>query len=189
MKTPNPILTTILLALGCLGLPSVAPALVPPPDGGYGSITAEGNGALDSIHNGGRGAPPDNTALGYNTLFHLTTGEANTAVGSLAMFNNNGNWNTAIGYQALHDNMVDFNTAVGAIAKAKTTNRHSVNFSLPCFPPLPEWILEREIKRVPKGRAIVILISDKTRGHGSHTIASLWKGQLLELLKETEPSH
>ena len=30
-------------------------------------------------------------------------------------------------------------------------------------------ILEREIKRVPKGRAIVIPLSDKTRGHGSHT--------------------
>ena len=50
-------------------------------------------------------------------------------------------------------------------------------------------ILEREIKRVPKGRAIVIPLSEKTRGHGSHTIASLWKDQLLELLKETEPSH
>ena len=49
-------------------------------------------------------------------------------------------------------------------------------------------ILEREIKRVPKGRAIVIPLSEKTRGHGSHTIASLWKDQLLELLKETEPS-
>jgi len=49
-------------------------------------------------------------------------------------------------------------------------------------------ILEREIKRVPKGRAIVIPLSDKTRGHGSHTIASLWKDQLLELLKETELS-
>jgi homoserine O-acetyltransferase len=50
-------------------------------------------------------------------------------------------------------------------------------------------ILEREIKRVPRGRAIVIPFSGKTRGHGSHTIASLWKDQLLELLKETESSH
>jgi len=49
-------------------------------------------------------------------------------------------------------------------------------------------ILEREIKRVPRGRAIVIPMSDKTRGHGSHTIASLWKDQLVELLKETEQS-
>jgi len=50
-------------------------------------------------------------------------------------------------------------------------------------------ILEREIKRVPHARAVVIPLSDKTRGHGSHTIATLWKDQLLELLKETEPSH
>jgi homoserine O-acetyltransferase/O-succinyltransferase len=50
-------------------------------------------------------------------------------------------------------------------------------------------ILEREIKRVPHGRAVVIPMSDKTRGHGSHTIARLWKDQLLELLRETEQSH
>src|SRR6201984_2324039 len=50
-------------------------------------------------------------------------------------------------------------------------------------------ILEREIKRVPHGRAIVIPTSDKTRGHGSHTIATLWKDQLQELVKETESSH
>jgi homoserine O-acetyltransferase/O-succinyltransferase len=50
-------------------------------------------------------------------------------------------------------------------------------------------ILEREVKRVPKGRAIVIPFSDKTRGHGSHTIANLWKDELVELLKETEQSH
>jgi homoserine O-acetyltransferase len=47
-------------------------------------------------------------------------------------------------------------------------------------------ILEREIKRVPRGRAIVIPFSDKTRGHGSHTLAALWKDQLVKLLKETE---
>jgi homoserine O-acetyltransferase len=49
-------------------------------------------------------------------------------------------------------------------------------------------ILEREMKRLPKGRAIVIPLSEKTRGHGSHTIVSLWKDQLQELLKETEPT-
>ncbi len=47
-------------------------------------------------------------------------------------------------------------------------------------------ILEQEIKRVPHGRAIVIPLSDKTRGHGSHTLATLWKDQLVGLLKETE---
>ncbi len=48
-------------------------------------------------------------------------------------------------------------------------------------------ILEREIKRVPKGRALVIPLSDKTRGHGSHTIAALWKDQLVDLLKRSQP--
>ena len=47
-------------------------------------------------------------------------------------------------------------------------------------------ILEREIKRVPHGRAIVIPFGDKTRGHGSHTLAALWKDQLADVLKETE---
>src|SRR5437016_9911030 len=46
-------------------------------------------------------------------------------------------------------------------------------------------ILEREIKRVPHGRALVIPLSDKTRGHGSHTIASLWKDELSILLKDS----
>jgi homoserine O-acetyltransferase len=49
-------------------------------------------------------------------------------------------------------------------------------------------ILEREIKRVPHERAIVIPLSDKTRGHGSHTVATLWKDELTKLLKETERS-
>jgi homoserine O-acetyltransferase len=46
-------------------------------------------------------------------------------------------------------------------------------------------ILEREIKRVPHGRAVVIPLSDKTRGHGSHTVAALWKDELVKLLEES----
>src|SRR5947199_4503989 len=47
-------------------------------------------------------------------------------------------------------------------------------------------ILERGIKRVPRGRALVIPLSEKTRGHGSHTIAALWKDELVRLLTESE---
>jgi homoserine O-acetyltransferase/O-succinyltransferase len=47
-------------------------------------------------------------------------------------------------------------------------------------------ILEREIGRVPHGRAIVIPYSGRTRGHGSHTVAALWKEDLVELLKSPE---
>ena len=49
-------------------------------------------------------------------------------------------------------------------------------------------ILEHEIKRVPHGRAVVIPMSDKTRGHGSHTIATLWKDELIKLLSESQGS-
>ena len=47
-------------------------------------------------------------------------------------------------------------------------------------------ILEREIKRVPKGRAVLLPLSSRTRGHGSHTVAALWSDQLAELLKQSE---
>jgi homoserine O-acetyltransferase len=47
-------------------------------------------------------------------------------------------------------------------------------------------ILEREIKRVPMGRAIVLPLSDKTTGHGTHTQAAVWKHYLVELLRATE---
>lgn len=46
-------------------------------------------------------------------------------------------------------------------------------------------ILEREVKRVPRGRALVLPLTDRTRGHGSHTVAALWKDQLAALLEET----
>jgi homoserine O-acetyltransferase/O-succinyltransferase len=47
-------------------------------------------------------------------------------------------------------------------------------------------ILEREIKRVPHGRAIVIPYSDKTQGHGTHSLAAVWKEHLVELLRQSE---
>jgi homoserine O-acetyltransferase len=47
-------------------------------------------------------------------------------------------------------------------------------------------ILEREIRRVPHGRAIVIPFSERTHGHGSHTYAVLWKQDLEELLQSPE---
>ena len=43
-------------------------------------------------------------------------------------------------------------------------------------------ILEREIKRVPNGKAIILPLSPETRGHGTHTVAAVWKQYLEELL-------
>lgn len=47
-------------------------------------------------------------------------------------------------------------------------------------------ILEREIARVPNGRAVTLPLSEKTRGHGTHTEAALWKHLLVELMRASE---
>ena len=62
----------------------------------------------------------------------------------------------------------------------------AVNSADDLINPAELGILEREIKRVPNGRAVVIPLSEKTRGHASHTVAALWKTELGALLKQTE---
>jgi homoserine O-acetyltransferase len=47
-------------------------------------------------------------------------------------------------------------------------------------------IAEREIKKVRKGRFVLLPASLETRGHGSHTWAVLWKEYLNELLKVSQ---
>ena len=49
-------------------------------------------------------------------------------------------------------------------------------------------ILEREIKRVPRGRMVMIPLGPDTRGHGSHTLAKLWKAELVKLLVDSAPA-
>lgn len=46
-------------------------------------------------------------------------------------------------------------------------------------------IAEREIKRVPHGKFVLIPISDQTHGHGTHTWAAVWQEYLKALLQET----
>jgi homoserine O-acetyltransferase/O-succinyltransferase len=45
-------------------------------------------------------------------------------------------------------------------------------------------ILDREIKRVKRGRYILIPISDQTSGHGTHSNPAIWGKYLAELLAE-----
>jgi homoserine O-acetyltransferase/O-succinyltransferase len=47
-------------------------------------------------------------------------------------------------------------------------------------------ILENQIKRVKNGKAIVIPEGPDTRGHGTHTVAKVWKDYLAELLKSSQ---
>jgi homoserine O-acetyltransferase/O-succinyltransferase len=44
---------------------------------------------------------------------------------------------------------------------------------------------ERLIQRVPHGRFVLLPITDQTRGHGTHTLAAIWKGYLAQLLAES----
>jgi homoserine O-acetyltransferase len=43
-------------------------------------------------------------------------------------------------------------------------------------------ILERQIRRIRRGKAIVLPVGPQTRGHGTHTNAAAWKDHLAELL-------
>jgi homoserine O-acetyltransferase len=49
-------------------------------------------------------------------------------------------------------------------------------------------IAEKQVKRMPNARFILIPISDATRGHGTHTLAAVWKDYLNEFMQATEPN-
>lgn len=50
-------------------------------------------------------------------------------------------------------------------------------------------IAEREIKKVKKGKFVLIPASEQTHGHGTHTWAALWQQHLKDLLDESSPSN
>jgi homoserine O-acetyltransferase len=60
----------------------------------------------------------------------------------------------------------------------------AINFADDLINPPELGILEKEIKRVKNGKAIIIPLSDATVGHGTHTKASVWKNHLEAFLKE-----
>jgi homoserine O-acetyltransferase len=47
-------------------------------------------------------------------------------------------------------------------------------------------IAQKLVTRMPHARSILILISDATRGHSTHTQAAVWKDYLIAFLKERE---
>ena len=48
-------------------------------------------------------------------------------------------------------------------------------------------LAEQMVKRIPHGKFVLIPISDATRGHGTHTMAAVWKDYFVQFMKETEP--
>lgn len=61
----------------------------------------------------------------------------------------------------------------------------AINFADDLINPPELGILEREVKHVPNGRAILVPASDETVGHGTHTKAVVWKQHLEKFLNET----
>jgi len=47
-------------------------------------------------------------------------------------------------------------------------------------------IAQKMVKQMPHAKFILIPISDATRGHGTHTQATVWKDYLIDFLKQTE---
>jgi homoserine O-acetyltransferase len=62
----------------------------------------------------------------------------------------------------------------------------AINFEDDLINPPELNILEREIRRVKRGKAIVVPRMDRSRGHGTHTLAAVWREHLKALLDETE---
>jgi homoserine O-acetyltransferase/O-succinyltransferase len=62
----------------------------------------------------------------------------------------------------------------------------AINFADDLINPPELGILEREVRRVPNGRAVVVPVTAHSRGHGTHTVAVAWKVHLAELLNRTE---
>jgi len=48
-------------------------------------------------------------------------------------------------------------------------------------------IAQQQVKEMPHAKFVLLPITDDTRGHGTHTVAKIWKDYLVELLKESEP--
>ncbi len=63
----------------------------------------------------------------------------------------------------------------------------AVNSADDLINPPDQGILEREITQVPHGRAVILPEGPETDGHGTHTLAKAWAGELDRLLKESEP--
>ncbi len=61
----------------------------------------------------------------------------------------------------------------------------AINFEDDLINPPELNILEQKIRLVNRGKAILIPRSSQTRGHGTHTLAAIWKEHLKSLLTET----
>ncbi len=129
MITKN--VSRVLLPFLSAALACSALAVDPPPGGGYpNENTALGTDALFSLVPNTLG---QNTALGYNAMFHTLTGTENVAVGDQTLFSNTvGTGNIAMGYQALYSNLDGLsNVGIGVDALFSNTTGYC-NVAIGC---------------------------------------------------------
>jgi hypothetical protein len=122
----------VAFGLACFVLSPAVRAISPLPDGGYAdNNTAEGTNALFTFtgvspNNGG-----ENTAIGFEALYHNTGGNHNTASGFQALFSNTvGSANTASGHNALASNTTGSNNMAnggGVLASNTTGNANTAS--------------------------------------------------------------
>jgi homoserine O-acetyltransferase len=62
----------------------------------------------------------------------------------------------------------------------------AVNFADDARNPPELGVFEREVARVPRGRAVTVPAGERTRGHASFQDATLWKEYLVELLERSK---
>ena len=63
----------------------------------------------------------------------------------------------------------------------------AINFADDLINPPELGLLEREIKRVKRGKAVIVPLSEETVGHGTHTKAIVWRDQLSDFLRTVPP--
>ena len=122
---------------------------------------------------------------GSATRFHKdnpTAGKADSAVEAMAKAALQGDANDTI-YQ--YEASTDYNPS--PMLEKIQAPLFAINSADDEINPPELGILEREIRRVKRGRYILIPLADQTRGHQTYNLAGLWKNHLLELLHISEP--
>jgi homoserine O-acetyltransferase len=122
---------------------------------------------------------------GSATRFHKdnpTAGKADSALDAMAKAALQGDANDTI-YQ--YEASTDYNPS--PMLEKIQAPLFAINSADDEINPPELGILEREIRRVKRGRYILIPRADQTRGHQTYNLAGLWKNHLLELLHISEP--
>lgn len=167
----------ILTCIIGLGPESGTLAVTPPPGGGYpNENTALGDDALFSLTTG-----EANTALGEDALYADTSGSLNVAVGTLALnFNTYGTSNNAVGFGALYLNTTGSqNIAMGDEALLNNTTGYA-NVGLGFYALQNNTIGINNVAVGAYAMGVTFLGQDEAPGSNNTAVGAQSLGMLLE---------